>query len=636
MKKFAATLWMIVFCFSLVSAQIAVSGITSTAHTDNVLRYDIDFTLAPAASAYVEYGYWNGNDTIWSSTGVSATNTQHSIAVIGLKATETYAFRVVAFNPSACSSSNPNDFTVAALPTAVGFFGVDSTFTAPGASLGGFLLSSNRMPDPNKVVQVFDRSGELLWYEEMPGDPAPSGDQLCQHVNVTDDQSVFLLECGRILEKSFAGETIADIDVHALNPNWYPHHSAFRNRDGNITALIAIPQTVDKSSVGGSANAIVVAPGIIEVDNQGTLVWSWSAFDHYDPLSSPDPGGYWVPKFGAEAIDWKHASSLLQDLDGNYMVTFRDENHLVKVSRITGNPLWTCGDNGNIDIMMPDTFKRPTSIGLADGANYLMLDLTSQGTVTRAIDWWIDWGYATPTFMIDRSYALPSEFFTAEDGTCARLNGGNTFVASSKGGLFEFDLSGNLLWFGRQDTSLGHAFFVPELYERTALEYTGQILFCIATDTALQLTASPAEGYWYGPGFTAGTFDARVAGAGTHTIFYKYGADTLPVEIMVDADPSCAVSVDPGMAWNLHFNVFPNPFTEHLTLCYTLVRKTDVTVDLFALDGRRIARLFKGNQIPGDQDLRFDMSQYELPEGPVLMRIQTSDGGASTKLLMHY
>lgn len=641
MYKIGLSLFTCVFCllssFALqpLSAQTTISGVTATAQTDNVLRYEIDFSVSPDASAYIEYGYWNGSDSVWNSTSVSPTAATHSVTVIGLKASESYTYRVIAQNETDCVSDGGNTFTVAALPSGVGFATIDSTWADPNAELPGYFMSTTRNPNPKKLGQVFDREGTLLWYQEMPGDPAATADGLCQYMSLSDSQSVFFLECGRIVEMGLDGNILADVDVHAVRPNYYPHHSVFRNRDGNLTALASVVDTIDKTSVGGSANAIVVAPGIIILDDQGNEIWSWSGFDHYDALQSPGPGGYWVPKFGAEAIDWKHANSLMQDLDGNYMATFRDENQVVKISAITGNVLWTCGDNGNIEIMVPDSFMATNSIGLANGANYLMMDLTSKDTVSRAIDWWIDWGYATPTFMIDREYVMPSAYFSAEGGSAARLEGGRTWVASSKGGIFEFDLSSNMLWFALQDTALEHAFYVSDLYTRETLTYADQTLFCL-TDTAFVLQGSPAGGNWFGTGVSGGIFDASVPGGGNDTLYYKYGNDTLTVPIMVDADPDCSVAVEPGQAWNLHFAAFPNPFSSKINLCFNLVAKTELEVSLYGLDGRRIAQLYEGIRTPGDQNMNFDLEGISLPEGPVLLRMRTSDGGASARIMLHF
>lgn len=641
MHKTGFSLFTCFFClfsaFGLqsLSAQTTISGVTATMRPDNALRYEIDFSVSPDASAYVEYGYWNGTDSVWISTSVSPTAASHSLTLVGLKAAEVYNYRIVALNETDCVVDGGHTFTVATLPSGVGFAEVDSTWADPNAVLPGYFMSTTRNPNPKKLGQVFDREGTLLWYQEMPGDPAPTADGLCQYMSLSDSQSVYFLECGRIVEMGLDGTIRADVDVHALRPNFYPHHSVFRNRDGNLTALVSVVDTIDKTSVGGSANAIVVAPGIIVVDDQGNEVWAWNGFDHYDPLQSPGPGGYWVPKFGPEAIDWKHANSLMQDLDGNYMATFRDENQVVKISGITGNVLWTCGDNGNIEIMAPDSFMATNSIGLANGANYLMMDLTSKDTVSRAIDWWIDWGYATPTFMIDREYVMPSQYFSGEGGSAARLEGGRTWVASSKGGIFEFDLSANLLWFARQDTSLEHAWFLGDFYARETASYSGQTLFCL-TDTAFALQGSPAGGNWFGPGVTGGVFNATQAGAGNDTIYYKYGTDTLAVPIMVDADPNCSVAVEPGRAWNLHFAAFPNPFSSQINLCFTLVAKTELEISLYSLDGRRIALLYEGVETPGDHNIHLDLAGLSLPEGPVLLRMRSSDGGASTRIMLHF
>ncbi|HHG83734.1 MAG TPA: hypothetical protein ENJ82_03210 [Bacteroidetes bacterium] len=634
MKRIPFVLFSLVFCFSFLSAQITISNLSATVHQDNVLRYDIDFNLSNAAAAQVEYGFINNGDTVWNRSEVATTAVQQGIVIVGLRAATTYFFRVLAFNANTCKYSNTLSFSTGNLPANIGFSEMDSIYTLPGSSLKGYLLTNTSDFNPKRVVELFDRAGELVWYQEMPGNPSPSADAQCQHFALCSAQSVFFLECGRIWEIGFDGSIRANIDVHNINPNMYPHDAVIRNQAGNIVSLVAIIDTVDKSAVGGSSSAIVVAPGLIEVDSMGSLVWSWSAFDHYNALQSPNPGGYWTAKFGPAAIDWKHVNSLVQDASGNYMLTFRDENQIVLISGSSGAVLWTCGDHGDIEIMVPDSFAKPASTGIASATNFVTLDNASQDTVSRAIDWWIDWGYSIPTMMIDRSFVLPQAYFATEGGSTARLPNNNTLVASTKGGLFEFNLAGNQLWFGRLNASLDRAFYVSDLYARASLAYSGPTLFCL-NDTANTLLASPAGGHWFGPGVSQGIFNATAAGAGLQTLSYKYGNDTLQVSVMVDSDPDCSTPIQEGQAWNLHFAAFPNPFVDHLQVCYTLSKKTEMHITLFALDGRRLATLFSGIQIPGDQNMKLDLSGLDLPQGAILLRMQAGDGAQSARLLIH-
>lgn len=633
MQKFFFAFISLVFCFQITIAQLTVTSVAAAQVPTNVLRYEVSCNLSENAVVHVQYGYQAGPDTIWNRTQAQQFNTGNAVVqLVGLRANTTYSYRLIATNAGNYVESATLTFTTAALPSNLTFTGTDSVRTQ--ANLDGYLIFNSTDTSTTRVVQAIDREGEVVWYQDMNGNSSPSADGACQQFAYRDRDAFFLLNCTTLFEWRFDAPGFQTINVNALRPNMHPYHKAFRNANGNITCLVAVVDTIDKSSVGGSANAIVVGPGILEFDSTSNVIWSWSAFDHYDPLQSPAPGGYWTPKFGPEAIDWMHVSGFFEDQDRNYMLNFRDLNQVVKVSRNSGNPLWTCGDNGNIEIMVADSFLKPASIGLANNGNYLMMDNGSQGSVSRAIDWWIDWGYAIPTMMIDRAFPLPTAYFDTTGGSTERLPGNHTLVASPKGLAMEFDISGNERWAAWLDRDLGQAYFVDDFYNRATLSYNGPTLFCI-TDTAASLSASPDLGYWSGPGINNGIFNAATAGGGTHTLYYQYGGDSLAISVMVDADPNCTVPVDAGMAWNLHFAAFPNPFTDQLQLCYTLVEKADMRIELYSLDGRRLARIYEGVQSPGDQNLELDVSSLNLPTGPVLLRLQTSDGGQSSRLLMH-
>lgn len=78
---------------------------------------------------------------------------------------------------------------------------------------------------------------------------------------------------------------------------------------------------------------------------------------------------------------------------------------------------------------------------------------------------------------------------------------------------------------------------------------------------------SPAGGYYYGPGVSAGYFWASAAGVGTHIISYVYTdsingcSDTVSSTITVTA---CTGIND--LVFNSDFNIYPNPFNEILII----------------------------------------------------------------------
>ncbi len=72
-------------------------------------------------------------------------------------------------------------------------------------------------------------------------------------------------------------------------------------------------------------------------------------------------------------------------------------------------------------------------------------------------------------------------------------------------------------------------------------------------------------------------------------------------------------------------NIYPNPFTNHLTIDYTLAKTADITIDVLSLAGQQVQTQSYKNQLAGEQKLNLTFDQA-LPNGMYLIRIFTNDG----------
>lgn len=641
MRKIYLAFIALVLCLNFSQAQINISGVSETVHVDNMLRYDVDFTLSTSGLAYVEYAYWDGTDSIWNATGVVGPGTNISVAVIGLIENTDYDYRVVAFDADGCYGSTMNTFTTGAVPGTVGVARMDSVWSDPGFDPEGYILTNTLRANPTKVMQMFNRDGDLLWYQEFSGDPAATGDGRCQHYNLSERGTIFHMECHRIIEQAFDGTILNDIDVNAIDSALYLHHDAFWTLDGDIAAITSDARVVDMSPVGGDTAQTVVGQGFIVVDTStGQANMDWRIFDHYDPLTSPAPGGYWSPVFPGSS-NWKHANAMHQDDDGHYLVSFRFEDQIVKVDEGDGSIIWTMGRNGDFDIMPTDTFDGQHSIRALGNGDYLLFDNEGLDSLSRVIVWWIDWAYSTPAMMIDWEFVLPQENQSTFVSNCERLENDNIFImagAAGPGGqygtMFEVDENENLLWYGRQDTSAYRGYWVDDLYRRPDLQMVSDDQVC-DSDTSLNLVATPSGGFWSGTHVSNGTFDVQAAGIGTHTVTYKYGADEIEVDIEVtDAAAVCATSIGSSQLSEVQFEAFPNPFEQEITLSYELDKNATVKMEVYSIDGRLLSTLIDTRQARGVYHLTVDAASLQLPAGPVVIRMTKDDRPAGGRILV--
>jgi hypothetical protein len=620
-------------CFCATSyAQISISNVTSTPQALNVLRYEVSFSTNQAAHTFVEFGWQDGADSLKYATNVDAVATNHQFTLLGLVAGKNYRYRALAFDSTGCFASAWANFTTAALPSGTGI--VDHlTVTTTTAGPGGFLLTNTRDANPERFLQMYDRRGHLVWYEQMLGDAAANLDGPCQHFNYDPhSNSIFLTQCDQVTEMAFDGSILHTISLTNTAPEWMAHHDVVRNHLGNLLVLAAKMDTVDKSSVGGDANALVVGPGILEYSPSGNLVWSWSAFAHKNPLYSPNPGGNWVPKFGPQAIDWLGANSVYEDDDLNYMMTWGTSNDIMKIDNQFSSIAWECGPHGFIDILIPDSFAAPHSLGLSRLGYYLTFDNRGLDSLSRVIEWWIDFGYTTPLMKISWEYALPAADFSPEDGNATRLSNGNILIgAGNAGNILEVTDAGSLLWRGEANAPLYRAFWVEDLYPRVHPSYIGDSLVCLSTDSVLKLVASPPGGVWSGPFVHGDTFDAALAGPGHYNITYKWGPESVSTDVYVDESVNCGVALPGASTPNLSFTAFPNPYSDHLNLLFDLKAQEDIWVEGFALNGQLRFREALGLRQPGKHQVLLDSEN--LGKGPLLIVLRTVSGNKATKIV---
>ncbi|HEX2900974.1 MAG TPA: aryl-sulfate sulfotransferase, partial [Bacteroidia bacterium] len=498
----------------------------------------------------------------------------------------------------------------------------------------GHVLTNTSLGDPDRYAQIHDRKGRLIWYERMPGIAAANVDGPCQSFTYNPStRTIFFTNCGTVSEIALDGSNLHTLNFGSLAPGWMPHHDVFRNAAGNWLVLAANVDTVDKSPVGGDPNALVVGPGIFEFTPTGSLVWSWSAFDHLDPLDSPGPGGDWVPKFGPQAINWLDANSVMQDGDGNPMLSFGGESQVVKIARTGSNIVWTCGDNGDIEVLPTDSFLILHGLRPSRPGYYLSLDNQGLGNgQTRAIEWWIDFSYIQARFELSWQHVLPIDDYTAMDGNVDRQRNGNFMIGSADGrSVTEINVAGSVLWHAQYDSSLQRAYWVEDLYERVYPQYLGDSVVC-ANDMFVILEASPAGGIWSGPFVSGDTFFTDSAGAGSFPLTYQWGPEKIELMLMVDPTVNCGVGLADEWTRTLAFSAFPNPFLDVLNLELELSTREDVTVDIFALDGRLLVRQELGKLNPGRHSWRWE--SMDAVDGACLVRVGTASGKAGTRILI--
>jgi hypothetical protein len=107
--------------------------------------------------------------------------------------------------------------------------------------------------------------------------------------------------------------------------------------DGSYYLFTYDPQIIDMSQVveGGDPAATVIGFILQELDADHDVVFEWSSWDHMaitDATPDIDLTGIF--------IDYCHGNAVERDNDGNILVSFRNTDEIIKISRETGEIIW--------------------------------------------------------------------------------------------------------------------------------------------------------------------------------------------------------------------------------------------------------------------------------------------------------
>lgn len=614
-------------------SQNAITNLQIVADESNTLRFNVNFETAEVSNSYLFFYYLDQGDTVRNRSNISGAASSHQLQILGLVPETDYTLQVFAFNENGLIQlAEVATFSVGTLPEFVST--IDSLAAENDDSLEGYILTNggtNGTPNPG-AVQIFDRKGNVVWYDFVPGEVS---EQRCQQFTFSDEKTLLYTNCHRFTEQRLDGSIVADIDLSPAYDSLYLHHEIFKNDDGNYVAIYSNTRTIDKTSVGGPADALVVGQGFIVVSPEGELLQQWSCFDYYNPVTSPDPGGYWVSVFGQESINWLHANAMTQDTDGHYILSFRFANQLIKIHKETGVIIWTCGDGGNVEFdSQANTFAGQHNINLNAANNFMLFDNAGKDSLSRAVEFWIDESYDPNMTMQVWEYILPQELASPILGSAERLPNGNTLMASGTGQtILEVTPEKNIVWYARQTLRPYRAYYVDGFYEANEPIDLSAINEVICLEEApINLTGSPAGGYFSGNGVTDNVFDPAAVGVGEHELIYHFGYEEQTTSIMVSNVGDCSVGIESEDEQACL--LYPNPTEGRVDLQYVVQNPSDVSIDLFDTAGKLVQSIAKESSPSGVFLQSFDLKSMNLSEGIYLVRIVIGGNSFHEKVIL--
>ena len=290
----------------------------------------------------------------------------------------------------------------------------------PGLTLVNF---SNHNLGAPIMVAILNPQGEIVWSHKRSDDRLWWG-QTANAPDLRGDVDSRTTKRGVLIGGTNIHEGIAR--VHPALVSWkgdllwespmINHHHIHLTPDGTFMFLLDDPRRFE--TYGGET---LVGDQIVEWDPRThTMVWNWHLFDHHQPEM--------------DRRDYSHTNTIEPDLkDGALIISCRNMNQLLKISRQTGEILWRLGVGGDFDMDPLDLFYHQHSPELQPNGNILLYDNGTHrpesqgGEFTRALELRIDEQAMTAEAVW--SYRYTPDLFCPIWGDADRLSNGNTLIA---------------------------------------------------------------------------------------------------------------------------------------------------------------------------------------------------------------
>ena len=186
----------------------------------------------------------------------------------------------------------------------------------------------------------------------------------------------------------------------------------------------------------------------IELDTDGSEIWSWSTFDNYS-LEEYNP--IYIESFaGATNFDWTHSNSARYDhVSDAIFISARNLSRITKIDYSTGEHVWDLGRNDLMDQTYFDedfNFSQQHSVQILESGNILFFDNHRylDPELSRCVEIAYDDSYNAQLVW---EYVLPESMFTGSRGECDRLDNGNTLITAGRtGNVLEVSHDGSIAW----------------------------------------------------------------------------------------------------------------------------------------------------------------------------------------------
>ena len=351
------------------------------------------------------------------------------LPLLGLLAGTEYRLQVVAWGGGVMVAGDTLALVTGPLPADLPLFAAGGPAPSPG-----YVLFST-----GTYGIVMNNAGRVVWYVHFEDGPSLNFQAQPNGRYVARPATADLAAVVPLVEMDALGRVTRSLGcAGGLRPRF---HDVLVERNGGYWLLCDETREMDLTGIGGVAAAEVTGTVVQHLDPAGTLLFSWSAFDHLELTDLP------LEDRAGAAVNWTHGNALDLDAEGNLYLSFRSLSEITKVDTRTGQVVWRLGGLRNA-FTLPggaSPFLRQHGLRLTTGGELVLLDNFGESDGSRAERYRLDPGTGTAT--LTGTYSPEPATRAILGGTTQPLPGGGVLVAYGNGGrLEEYDAAGSRVW----------------------------------------------------------------------------------------------------------------------------------------------------------------------------------------------
>ena len=210
-------------------------------------------------------------------------------------------------------------------------------------------------------------------------------------------------------------------------------HEFLLLENGNIVYFDTSSAVRDLSAYDCTVDCLLLGQIIREVTPDGEIVYELDLLDYYavedltnSPFLDPPPGGFTV-------YDLIHANSIDVTPDGDWLISVRHFDEVIKIDRETGDVVWRMGgpEAANNEFEFIDDpyngFSHQHTAQILENGNLLLFDNGNlhDPQLSRVVEYEIDEENRTARLV----WSYDDGRFTPVSGSAQRLSNGNTIIS---------------------------------------------------------------------------------------------------------------------------------------------------------------------------------------------------------------